>query len=202
MPPLKPSAQLGKPSHIPYLGHVRFKRPACIHVNWCELAQVKEEADCLLEHADFFTEVHLSGEFLSGEDGLKFAQFVATSTTIRTVFLEFNRIDISVFFAFAAALHFTTSLNDLRLCGIPAPYVFDDSESQKIHPVDAAFINSIRVNQHLHELSYLAIIRSQSNHIDWYKKMANQWGHPTLQQLLCTILDTYNRHTTPKIREI
>lgn len=150
-------------------------------------ANVAELADCLLAHPNLVEYVCLDVNQLTDETGVKLARYVTTSSTIKFLNLSNNQLGAVTYLAMAAALRINTSLQYLYLYGNQA-----DEESR----IDAAFIDTLRVNPS-RPASSKWWLYSYSEDFSRLQAEAKQYGHPTLQLLLSSILDAPTRIFTP-----
>jgi len=137
-------------------------------------SNLAELADCLLDHPDAVVGVYMSRNQLTDETGVKLARYVAASTTIKSLTLENNCIDLTTYLALAAAVQFNSSLRFLYL---------NDNQAVDQVRVDAMFVDALRVNPN-RRCSHWRLYLYGQNDFKRLKHMADDLGHPTLQMIL------------------
>jgi hypothetical protein len=109
----------------------------CLCFEGYDDAEVSELVDCLLANPDVVTHVFLYQNLFTDETGLKVAQYVAASSTIKHLSLTNNELREPTYLALAAALRINTSLRKLFMW---------DNEAEDHSRIDAAFTETLRIN--------------------------------------------------------
>lgn len=104
-------------------------------------SEMNELVDYLLANPNAVGRVTLGPHMLTDETGLKMAQYVAASSTIKYLDLSNNHFTDKTYLALAAAMRVNTSLQTL--------YLGDNKVSNRIH-VDAAFVQTLHLNLDQH----------------------------------------------------
>jgi len=129
-----------------------------------------ELTDCLLVHPNVVTDVHLGYNNPTDETGIKLAQYVASSSTIKHLSLFSNCFDLAT----AEALQFNSSLRELLM---------NTNRAVDRSRVEAAFVKSLRLNPHRSSFS-IWYLCSCVNYFKRLKDTADELGHPTFQMIL------------------
>lgn len=99
--------------------------------------ELAELVDGLLTYPDIVKHVHMSFSQITDKTGVKIARYVATSSTIETLDLRSNHLDMKTYLAIAAALRANSTMQDL--------YLFGNRRVDKFR-VNTAFVNTLRLN--------------------------------------------------------
>lgn len=98
-------------------------------------SELSELIDCLLFNPNAVTHLYLDGNKLTDESGIRLAQFLARSTTIRRLCLSHNKFSKTTYLSIAAAFFVNSSLRELYLYN--KHFIFHSS---------TAFIKALRLN--------------------------------------------------------
>lgn len=130
--------------------------------------------DCLLEHPNAIRHLFVHDNHLSDAISEKLARFVASSNTIVALYLSNNELGTKTFLDLAGALCVNTSLRFLQLYG-----------NHKINKecIDTAFLRTLRINP-VHSYASTWLLYDIDNAIRYLRPVAEEMGHPTLQELL------------------
>lgn len=139
-----------------------------------------ELVDCLIANPNEVTNVFLWGNKLTDETGVKLAQYVAASSTIRMLSLSHNQFGSETYLAMASAMRVNSSLKSLLL--------FQNPEVDR-KLVESAFVEALRINPTRPRKSQWWFSESWTNDFDRLKTVADELGHPTLQQILLVKCD-------------
>jgi len=149
-----------------------------INLNRNQLADstFDELADCLLAHPDVVAHVYLGYIGLTDKTGIKLARYVASSSTIKTLYLPHNQFGEATYLALAAALRVNTSIRYL--------YLYNNQAVDRTH-IDSAFVEALRLNPDRPAESLWRLYSLYAD--DNFQRLndeAKQLGHPTLQMIL------------------
>lgn len=122
----------------------------------------------------------IGGLYLRDDTGFLVARFIASSQTVTDVELYENRFGDATFFAVASALRFNTSLRYLNMRA---------NEPDNKYQIEEAFIEALRINPDRPARSNWWLFDWGVRDCDRLRHEAKQLGHPTMQQVLATILD-------------
>lgn len=146
-------------------------------------ADIMELIDYLLLHPNSVNFIWVSYNQLTDETGLKIAQIIAKSNTVTVLDLHSNQFGDATYLALADALQINTSISGLYM---------DENRAQDKNRIDAAFVNTLRINPHRPFDSAWELYDSWCPYSDGHpdfdrlKEKANELGHPTLQSLLAS----------------
>jgi hypothetical protein len=147
--------------------------------------EANELADCLFFQPDVALYVHVGGNELTDDIGIKFAQYVAASSKLMVLDLTGNKLGPMTYLAVAAALQINTSLISLHMHGN-----FPENKSL----IDAAFVAALRLNPNRFIDSEWQLY-STRDEFQRLRSKAEELGHPSLQLLLCAQLDRFTFET-------
>lgn len=136
--------------------------------------------DCLVRNPDSVASVWLSHNRLTDESGVKLARVVERSSTIKHLGLCNNNFTEVTHRAMARALCVNTSLSGLfTYCNATANIAY----------IDAVYAHALRVNPTRPvDSQWFLYVRDENEGYGCFKvvkAIAEQMGHPTLQELLC-----------------
>lgn len=161
-----------------YIRHIEERR-LIFSISICDLGatdtQIDELVECLLIHPDAVNEVAITFGQLTDEIGVKFARYVAASSTLTRLNLSFNAFGTATFVAMASALCINTSLRGLFL---------NNNAAANEGVVYDAFVRALRINPDRPENSVWWLHPHQHEDYRQLKTTAERMGHPTLQELL------------------
>lgn len=134
--------------------------------------------ECLATLPNGIRQLYLNGISLSDGIGANLAKFVASSTTIELLALQYNNFGVETYLLLANALHVNTSLHILHM-----EYNKRDVDRDLINK---AFIYALRYNPDRCGESFWRLYEQQGMQNDYkiLRTAAEQLGHPTLQMLL------------------
>jgi hypothetical protein len=130
-----------------------------------------ELVDCLLTRPNAVTHINLIANKLTDETGIKLAQYVASSTTIKVLALSKNYIGSATFLALAAALRVNTSLRSL--------YMRNRRALRDTH-IDMAFVEALRHNPNRPAESLWWLHTRKCNDFTRLKCTASTLGPPSM----------------------
>jgi hypothetical protein len=142
--------------------------------------ELADLANCLLIHPNVVTSVFLTYNELTDKTGVKLAQYLTVSSTIKYLDLLYNHFSAATYLAIAEALRVNSSL--LYLC------LYGNNAMTRIHIV--AFVDALRLNP-VRPLQSEWRLSSWPNIFEKLKNAAEKSTPPSmLEFLLCVHLDT------------
>jgi hypothetical protein len=143
---------------------------------FCGDNNVSELLDCLIICPNIVKTISLGLNFLTDKSGIKLAQYVASSTTIKKLYISGNLFSDTTFYALAAALCVNTSLCDIGM---------RENLSLDVHRINIAFICAMRLNPIHPVYSTWRVFSFTSENRRW-KNLAQKSTPPSmLEFMLC-----------------
>ena len=124
-----------------YFGQLKKRDSTLTRINlaWIYItdATLVGVVDYLIAYPNGVMYVHLDGNQLTDESGVKLNQYIVASTTIKTLSLTRNQFGSATYLAIAAALRVNSSLHELFL---------NDNQIVDETCTNLAFVNALRLN--------------------------------------------------------
>lgn len=157
-------------------------------VIWYSTIMGDEDFDKMFHYLEtipnFVQYITISNTNITDKTGVRLAHYVSKNNTIIWVNLSQTNVTQMTFLAMAAALYTNTSLKYFHLCGCAITDMIE---------IENAFVNALRINPQRSPKSEWMFDWTDDNVYQRLARKAEASEHLTLQQLLCAVLDKFDR---------